>query len=100
MGDVLDAEANIDRPGSATVQRSAMLKVHSIRLKKKKKALEKFCEKVSNPSSLIFQESQFFQLYELCLQGPPLGEGSFSVCRRCKHRQSGQEYAVKIVSRR
>lgn len=35
MGDVLNAEANIDRPGSATVQRSAMLKVHSIRLKKK-----------------------------------------------------------------
>ncbi|XP_057207720.1 ribosomal protein S6 kinase alpha-4-like [Triplophysa rosa] len=71
MGDVLNAEVNIDRPGSAAVQRSAMLK-----------------------------ESQFFQLYELCLQGPPLGEGSFSVCRKCRHRQSGQEYAVKIVSRR
>ncbi|XP_056140404.1 ribosomal protein S6 kinase alpha-4 [Lampris incognitus] len=71
MGDFLDSHVGTDRPGSATVQRSAML-----------------------------QESQFFQTYELCLQGPPLGEGSFSVCRKCRHRQSGLEYAVKIVSRR
>ncbi len=28
MADVLDAHVNVDRPGSATVQRSAMLKVH------------------------------------------------------------------------
>uniref|UniRef100_A0A669D5L2 non-specific serine/threonine protein kinase n=1 Tax=Oreochromis niloticus TaxID=8128 RepID=A0A669D5L2_ORENI len=48
----------------------------------------------------LFQESQFFQHYELCFQGPPLGEGSFSVCRKCKHKQTGHEYAVKIVSRR
>ena len=27
MGDVLDAPVHVDRPGSATVQRSAMLKV-------------------------------------------------------------------------
>uniref|UniRef100_A0A8C6LKS0 non-specific serine/threonine protein kinase n=1 Tax=Nothobranchius furzeri TaxID=105023 RepID=A0A8C6LKS0_NOTFU len=26
--------------------------------------------------------------------------GSFSVCRRCRHKQTGHEYAVKIVSRR
>lgn len=30
MADVLDAHVNVDRPGSATVQRSAMLKVNSI----------------------------------------------------------------------
>uniref|UniRef100_A0A7N8XZU6 Ribosomal protein S6 kinase n=1 Tax=Mastacembelus armatus TaxID=205130 RepID=A0A7N8XZU6_9TELE len=48
----------------------------------------------------LFQESQFFQHYELYLNGPPLGEGSFSVCRKCRHKQSGHEYAVKIVSRR
>uniref|UniRef100_A0A8C4NW57 Ribosomal protein S6 kinase n=1 Tax=Dicentrarchus labrax TaxID=13489 RepID=A0A8C4NW57_DICLA len=48
----------------------------------------------------LFKESQFFQHYELCLHGPPLGEGSFSVCRKCRHKQSGHEYAVKIVSRR
>ncbi len=29
-----------------------------------------------------------------------LGDGSFSICRRCIHKTSGQEYAVKIVSRR
>lgn len=46
------------------------------------------------------QESQFFHHYELCLSGPPLGEGSFSVCRKCQHKQSGRDYAVKIVSRR
>uniref|UniRef100_A0A8C7LF54 Ribosomal protein S6 kinase n=1 Tax=Oncorhynchus kisutch TaxID=8019 RepID=A0A8C7LF54_ONCKI len=48
----------------------------------------------------LFQDSTFFQLYELCLQGAPLGEGSFSVCRKCRHHQSGHEYAVKIISRR
>lgn len=49
---------------------------------------------------LFVQESQFFQHYELRLHEPPLGEGSFSVCRKCKHKQTGHEYAVKIVSRR
>ncbi|XP_072769926.1 ribosomal protein S6 kinase alpha-4 isoform X2 [Nerophis lumbriciformis] len=71
MGDFLESQVHADRPGSATVQRSATL-----------------------------AESQFFQNYELCLHGPPLGEGSFSVCRQCTHKQSGLEYAVKIVSRR
>uniref|UniRef100_A0A671U487 Ribosomal protein S6 kinase n=1 Tax=Sparus aurata TaxID=8175 RepID=A0A671U487_SPAAU len=70
MGDFVDSQIGADRPGSASVQRSAML------------------------------ESQFFQHYELCLSGPPLGEGSFSVCRMCRHKQSNHEYAVKIVSRR
>uniref|UniRef100_A0A669BKD2 Ribosomal protein S6 kinase n=1 Tax=Oreochromis niloticus TaxID=8128 RepID=A0A669BKD2_ORENI len=71
MGDFVETQIGADRPASASVQRSAML-----------------------------QESQFFQHYELCFQGPPLGEGSFSVCRKCKHKQTGHEYAVKIVSRR
>ncbi|XP_077596113.1 ribosomal protein S6 kinase alpha-4 isoform X2 [Stigmatopora nigra] len=73
MGDFLASQipAAADRPASASVQRSAML-----------------------------AESQFFLNYELFLQGPPLGEGSFSVCRQCTHKQSGLEYAVKIVSRR
>uniref|UniRef100_A0A8C2YWZ6 non-specific serine/threonine protein kinase n=1 Tax=Cyclopterus lumpus TaxID=8103 RepID=A0A8C2YWZ6_CYCLU len=71
MGDFVQSHIGADRPASASVQRSAIL-----------------------------EESQFFQHYELCLHGPPLGEGSFSVCRKCRHKQSGQEYAVKIVSRR
>lgn len=29
-----------------------------------------------------------------------MGQGSFSVCRRCRQRQSGLEFAVKILSRR
>ncbi|XP_078197420.1 ribosomal protein S6 kinase alpha-4 isoform X2 [Callithrix jacchus] len=48
----------------------------------------------------IFQDSPFFQQYELDLREPALGQGSFSVCRRCRQRQSGQEFAVKILSRR
>uniref|UniRef100_G3QA73 non-specific serine/threonine protein kinase n=1 Tax=Gasterosteus aculeatus aculeatus TaxID=481459 RepID=G3QA73_GASAC len=46
----------------------------------------------SRPVALI----DFFQHYELCLHGPPLGEGSFSVCRKCRHKQTGNEFAVKI----
>jgi ribosomal protein S6 kinase alpha-5 len=34
------------------------------------------------------------------LREQALGDGSFSVCRRCVHKTSGQEMAVKIVSRR
>ncbi|KAA8587207.1 hypothetical protein FQN60_001043 [Etheostoma spectabile] len=71
MGDFVQSQIGADRPASASVQRSAML-----------------------------EESHFFQHYELCLHGPPLGEGSFSVCRKCRHKQTGHEYAVKIVSRR
>uniref|UniRef100_A0A8C9ZXE6 Ribosomal protein S6 kinase n=1 Tax=Sander lucioperca TaxID=283035 RepID=A0A8C9ZXE6_SANLU len=71
MGDFVQSQIGADRPASSSVQRSAML-----------------------------EESHFFQHYELCLHGPPLGEGSFSVCRKCRHKQTGHEYAVKIVSRR
>lgn len=71
MGDFLDGQLSSERPGNANVARSAMLK-----------------------------DSQFFQLYDLSLKEPPLGDGSFSVCRKCRHKQTGQEYAVKIISRR
>ena len=47
-----------------------------------------------------FEESTFFQQYEMDLHEDALGDGSFSVCRRCVHRQTGRAYAVKIVSRR
>ncbi|KAG8522676.1 Ribosomal protein S6 kinase alpha-4, partial [Galemys pyrenaicus] len=71
MMDVLEAPGAGDRPGRAAVARSAMM-----------------------------QDSPFFQQYELDLREPALGQGSFSVCRRCRQRQSGQEFAVKILSRR
>jgi len=114
---VLDAHVNVDRPGSAIVQRSSMLKVHiclcpkifensffggwGIFFKTSLHILNIITSfKTSSFLLSFFQDSQFFQHYELCLQGAPLGEGSFSVCRKCRHRQSGQEYAVKIISRR
>lgn len=47
-----------------------------------------------------FEESTFFQVYKLNPLETALGDGTFSVCRRCRHRQTKQEFAVKIVSRR
>ncbi|XP_069063259.1 ribosomal protein S6 kinase alpha-4 isoform X1 [Pleurodeles waltl] len=70
MTDVMDL-VNSERPGSAAVARSAMMK-----------------------------DSAFFQQYDLDMKEPALGEGSFSVCRKCRHRSTGTEYAVKILSNR
>jgi ribosomal protein S6 kinase alpha-5 len=36
----------------------------------------------------------------MVLEEAILGDGSFSVCRRCVLKETGQEFAVKIVSRR
>ncbi|RZF38034.1 hypothetical protein LSTR_LSTR006433 [Laodelphax striatellus] len=48
-----------------------------------------------------FKDSPFFQLYELDLErGGILGDGSFSVCRKCVEKSTGRAFAVKIVSRR
>ena len=46
------------------------------------------------------QNSPFFQIYEINLREEILGDGTFSVCRKCRHKQTGKEYAVKIVSKR
>ena len=55
----------------------------------------------TNESLLFFwQNSPFFQRYDLDLKEAILGDGSFSVCRRCVDRLSGKEFAVKIVSKR
>ena len=38
----------------------------------------------------------FLQEYELCEE---IGQGSYSVCKRCIHKASRVEYAVKIVDK-
>ncbi|XP_068624300.1 ribosomal protein S6 kinase alpha-5-like isoform X2 [Battus philenor] len=46
----------------------------------------------------VAKDSPFFQKYAVDLSTPLLGDGSFSVCRKCIHRQTGKDYAVKIIS--
>uniref|UniRef100_A0A6I8NRG6 Ribosomal protein S6 kinase n=1 Tax=Ornithorhynchus anatinus TaxID=9258 RepID=A0A6I8NRG6_ORNAN len=69
--DPLQFHMGIERPGVTTIARSAMMK-----------------------------DSPFYQHYDLDLKDKPLGEGSFSICRKCLHKKSNQEYAVKIISKR
>ncbi|XP_040583710.1 ribosomal protein S6 kinase alpha-5 isoform X1 [Lepeophtheirus salmonis] len=54
----------------------------------------------SNLVACKIQNSPFFARYDMNLKEQILGDGSFSVCRRCVDRLSGKEYAVKIVSKR
>lgn len=49
---------------------------------------------------LTSPDSPFAQAYELDPSEPILGDGAFSVCRRCVQRSSGREFAVKIVTGR
>lgn len=44
--------------------------------------------------------SPFFEIYTMDPSEEILGDGSFSICRRCVHKNTGKEYAVKIVSRK
>ena len=59
-----------------------------------------------SPLPLYLQEEQkspqenFFHLFELDLNGEPLGDGSFSICRRCTRISTQEDFAVKIVSRK
>eukprot|EP00069_Balaena_mysticetus_P006373 bmy_18536T0 len=69
--DPLQFHMGVDRPGVTNVARSAMMK-----------------------------DSPFYQYYDLDLKDKPLGEGSFSICRKCIHKKSNQAFAVKIISKR
>ncbi|CAF1415307.1 unnamed protein product [Rotaria sp. Silwood1] len=55
-----------------------------------------------DPSQLhrLIKTSPFFQNYELIDREGFLGEGSYSICRRCRNRRTQEEFAVKIVSLR
>ena len=55
---------------------------------------------VSHIMAAKYSSSSFFSDYELKLKNGFLGDGSFSVCRECVHKESGVSYAVKIISRR
>ncbi|XP_030071159.1 ribosomal protein S6 kinase alpha-5 [Microcaecilia unicolor] len=71
ISDPVPYHLGIERPGVTSIARSAMMK-----------------------------DSPFYQHYELDLKEKPLGEGSFSICRKCLHKKTSQEYAVKIISKR
>ncbi|VEN34086.1 unnamed protein product [Callosobruchus maculatus] len=45
------------------------------------------------------KDSPFFQSYDVDFKEDIVGDGTFSICRRCVHKSTGKEYAVKIVSR-
>ena len=47
-----------------------------------------------------FGKSAFFESYCLKVKDGFLGDGSFSVVRKCVHKKTGITYAVKIISRR
>ncbi|XP_066280404.1 ribosomal protein S6 kinase alpha-5-like [Branchiostoma lanceolatum] len=72
VNDVLRPPPNPDKPGTSSVRMAA---TH-------------------------LKDSPFFLNYEMDLQEGLLGDGSFSVCRRCRSKKTGEDYAVKIVSRR
>ncbi|XP_058511558.1 ribosomal protein S6 kinase alpha-5 isoform X2 [Ochotona princeps] len=71
LADPLQLHLGVERPGVTSVARSAMMK-----------------------------DSPFYQHYDLDMKDKPLGEGSFSICRKCVHKKSNQEFAVKIISKR
>ena len=70
---------------------------NDIRLEKNKKLIPLVANKME-----FDPNSQFFQLFHLNrnFKRGLLGDGSFSVCCRCILKETNQEFAVKIISRR
>jgi ribosomal protein S6 kinase alpha-5 len=52
----------------------------------------------TNEFTPFLQEFLFFENYELDLKEGILGDGSTSVCCKCTNRQTGKEFAVKVVT--
>ena len=52
----------------------------------------------NTPYSKLFDKSPFHKQY--ALTNVILGDGSFSICKKCVHRQSGKEFAVKTMTKR
>ncbi|XP_056630842.1 ribosomal protein S6 kinase alpha-5-like isoform X1 [Diorhabda sublineata] len=52
-----------------------------------------------NIKDFRLKDSPFFNTYDIDFKEEILGDGTFSICRRCIHKTTGKEYAVKIVSR-
>lgn len=55
---------------------------------------------VSNLVGMRIKKSVFFDNYSIDMHEKILGDGSFSVCRKCVNLKTKQEFAVKIISRR
>merc|ERR1719401_2591107 len=51
------------------------------------------------PSKMVGGKQQDMRLLEEYSVGQTLGEGAFGVVSNCKHRQTGMEYAVKMVDK-
>ncbi|KAL8572053.1 hypothetical protein ACOMHN_026679 [Nucella lapillus] len=51
-------------------------------------------------SAALFKDSPFFQQYDVNMKTQALGDGTFSICRKCYHKQTGHAFAVKIISNR
>lgn len=56
--------------------------------------------KEEDTSMIETEESLFFKEYTIDPKEKILGDGSFSICRRCVHKSTKKEYAVKIVSKK